>query len=338
MRESQQPNSNPSSIVTELYASLDQLTADKASSNLKTIEEAARMMTDGLADTIINGEQPGVCAPLQALRDCLYPARPKQLVFMAGRPGMGKTGMALTWALDAAKRGKRVLFVSLEMDFEELAERVLLQVTNLNSARVKSFSQFTNDPDEVITPLRNALPILGKYDMEICCPSGESCTPREISFLARMKKMRTGLDIIFVDYLGLLAPNEHRNKEYEEVTAISKQMKAVARQVDVPIICLHQLSREVESRNPRIPKLADFRSSGQIEQDAHAAILLYRPGYYHAQDGNWKENETASKHLGTTIASGDDTTTLIQIAKQRRGPTGHCFAQFDPQSTWFYDR
>jgi replicative DNA helicase len=134
-------------------------------------------------------------------------------------------------------------------------------------------------------------------------------------------------------YLGLMSASEAkaRGREYEEISRVCGELKGAARSLRVPLIAVHQLNRADERDSPRRPSLVSLRGSGHLEQDAHAVVLLYRPGYYATVDGCWKEN------LAAGYAEGDASSTELMVAKQRRGKQGTCVAHFEGERTWFRD-
>jgi replicative DNA helicase len=226
---------------------------------------------------------------------------PTSLVILAGRPGMGKTALLLNQAVNAAKRyGKRVLFLSLEMSKEQLADRIVasdlglsmwdMQRGKISDEQMRSFGKVVDDQDE--------LPLYIDDD------SDSSLT--NIRAKALRHQLEFGLDAVFVDYLQLIEPPQRVNKSAnrtEQVSAISRDLKRLARELKVPVIAGCQLSRATESRPQNIPQLADLRESGTIEQDADIVLMLWREGYY---------NEDCEQ---------PDMTTLF-VRKNRQGPTG----------------
>ena len=279
----------------------------------------------------------GIDSPLPALNEILKPLRPGQLVYLSGCPGSGKSSLALQWAWHAAfNRHKNTLYFSLEMNHEELGERLLIAANQGASVERALIAGKSLPADEAISPLRSAARAFKDLPLHIICPRGP-LHPSDIALYGRMAKIRRGLDFIVLDYLYLLRPDKKTEGETEKMNELTVAMKTLATQLQVPVLCLHSLSREVENKRPRIPTDSGLRGSQQLNYDANAIIILYRPGYYYQKDGNWKENELASKELNHPFLVGDDETTMIKVDKQRRGPGGHCFARFVPAQTWFDD-
>lgn len=223
---------------------------------------------------------------------------PSALYILAGRPGCGKTAFALQIADLVAINNKRVLFVSLEMDIEQLQARRIARLTGIPASRMLIERDLTDEEMANVAKTGNALAYTPFY-----FNGKDRCTVADIRSMARRVPK---LNLVVIDYLGLIKPVGGKNKSrYEEVTEISNDLKALARQLKVPILCLAQLNRASELRNTKKPTLADLRDSGAIEQDADAVILLHRYGLY-------DEDEKSSELQRVTI----------DIAKNRHAGTG----------------
>lgn len=223
------------------------------------------------------------CGSIPSLDGVLGPLRPKQLVIGAGRPGMGKTAVALSYALGAAQNGHGVLFVSLEMSSRELAQRLAADLC------------FERDPipfaairdGRLSTAQHRMLHEARDYMRELpfqVIDAGSLTTGRLSSLIRRharrMEAKGQKLELVVVDYLQLLSPDARPRSNYEAVSEVSRALKAMAKDHGVPILALAQLSREVEKRPDKRPQLSDLRDSGQIEQDADAVMFLMRAEYY----------------------------------------------------------
>lgn len=222
------------------------------------------------------------------------------LIILAARPSMGKTALALNIANNAAvKGGARVLIFSLEMSKEQLSQRILAIESRVEIQKLRTGSNVERrDWDNI----HLALDQLSKADIFIDDTPGISVM--EIRNKCRRLKAKKGLDLVIVDYLQLMASDGKPESRQQEVSAISRFLKQLAREMDCPVVVLSQLSRAVESRMDKRPLLSDLRESGAIEQDADIVIFLYRDEYYN------KEN---SQKPGTCE---------VIIAKQRNGPVG----------------
>lgn len=228
--------------------------------------------------------------------------QPGSLNIIAARPSMGKTALALDMAMYAsAERGIPVLMFSLEMGSEQLVQRMLGSRARVNVHDLRTGMFHENSWKD----LARAAGDLSKAPFYI----DDSSVLSTLEMRARSRRfksqvMKSGAGMIVVDYLQLMQFSRRIDSKQQEVAEISRSLKAIARELEVPVIALSQLSRAVESRNEKRPQLSDLRDSGAIEQDADLVVLLYRSGYY------------------DSAPEEDDTSADIIIAKHRNGPTG----------------
>ncbi|MHB0938645.1 MAG: replicative DNA helicase [Armatimonadota bacterium] len=269
------------------------------------------------------GYDVGFKTDLKLLNRVLTPIKPGEMVVVAGRPGMGKSALAMQVAVAAAEQGQRGIFFSLEMDQDSLAMRLLI-AHGCDSWKANSLLYRTSHPDEVYGSLEGALETLRGVPLRVV--DTPALCANDIVHLGRRAKYDGGLDFIVVDYLQLMDANERHSELYERIRAVSRELKQAAKTLKVAVIAISQLSRQVENRTPPRPMMSDLRESGQLEQDADKILLLYRPGYY------GKRALQAAE-----LAETDTTTTEIILAKQRNGPTDAVWTRFDPKRTWFYD-
>jgi replicative DNA helicase len=224
--------------------------------------------------------------------------QPSDLLIIAGRPGMGKTGFLLSALKNAALiHKKHVAVFSLEMSNEQLVQRLIAQETGINSTRLRSG---TLSPDEWLL-FTQAIEVL--TDTHIFLDDTPALTPLQLRTKCRRLHLEYKLDLIVVDYLQLMAGDIRNNNRVQEVSDISRNMKILARELNVPVLAAAQLSRAVEQRSDKRPVLSDLRESGSLEQDADIVMFIYRPEVY--------EEDTALKNLAEII-----------VAKHRNGPTG----------------
>jgi replicative DNA helicase len=219
-------------------------------------------------------------------------------------------------AKNAAREGEKVLFVSVEMGCKSVAKRSLYAEANVSAQLAKRIDlrKAKENHHLVYGPMYDAVERDQRVQLYLVKPP--TCCPDDVLNYARKCKQRHGgLSLVVVDYLQLMRANDAKlTDSYQKVTSISTDMKGVAAALGVPVICIAQLSRSVESRTRKRPMLSDLRDSGKIEEDADVVAFLYRPGYY---DGNdWEENRAAG------LPPGDDRTTEIIVAKQRNGQAG----------------
>jgi replicative DNA helicase len=224
--------------------------------------------------------------------------QPSDLLFIAGRPGMGKTGFLLSAVKNAALiHKKHVAVFSLEMSNEQLVQRLIAQETGIDSTRLRSGKL---SPDEWLL-FTQAIEVL--TDTHIFLDDTPALTPLQLRTKCRRLHLEYKLDLIVVDYLQLMGGDIRSNNRVQEVSEISRNMKILARELHVPVLAAAQLSRAVEQRSDKRPVLSDLRESGSLEQDADIVMFIYRPEVY--------EEDTALKNLAEII-----------IAKHRNGPTG----------------
>jgi replicative DNA helicase len=238
-----------------------------------------------------------------------------ELVILAARPSMGKTALAMNMAEYAALNGTPVLFVSLEMSGIELGDRLLCSVARVNGNRLRN-GTITNDERKKLV---NAAAQISQAPLYI--DDSPSRTMTEIAANARRLKRRSGLGLIVVDYLQLIDPDNPRDPRQEQVSKISRRLKGLAREMQVPVLCLGQLNRQVESTSSNKPQLSHLRESGAIEQDADVVMFVHRDEYYMTNEEDREQVRGQADLL---------------IRKQRNGPTGevkltwnHEFTRFD---------
>ena len=225
---------------------------------------------------------------------------PSDLIVLAARPGMGKTSFMLTLVHHVAfNEEKPVAIFSLEMSKEQLVMRLLSSLAEVPLQKLRS--GFVTDEER--EKLLSAALDLSKS--EIYIDDSPSLTTTELRVKARKLKKEKGIEFVAVDYLQMLRSPTRKSSRQEEVAEISRNLKALAKELSIPVLALAQLSRQVEHRSDKRPQLADLRESGQIEQDADLIIFLHRPEYY-------KKNPSPEEK---GIAE-------IIVAKQRQGPTG----------------
>lgn len=220
------------------------------------------------------------------------------LILIAARPSMGKTALGINMSQNiAVKADKSVALFSLEMSKEQLVQRMLSSEAHVEITKIRT-GQLSED--EWVRVAGATVP-LGKAKIHIDDTPG--ITVMEMKAKARRLKMETGLDLILVDYLQLMSADSRSESRQQEISAISRGLKGLARELECPVIALSQLSRAPEQRSDHRPILSDLRDSGAIEQDADVVMFLYRDEYYH--------DDSEKKNIGEVI-----------IAKQRNGPTG----------------
>lgn len=235
------------------------------------------------------------------------------LILIAARPSMGKTALALNIAQHVAFRQNRSVAVfSLEMSKEQLVNRLFSLESHVDAQLLRTGNLKDTDWEKLI----EGAGIIGKSKLIIDDTSGISIV--EMRSKCRKYKLEQGLDLVIIDYLQLMSASSKRSNEsrQQEISEISRSLKGIARELNVPVIALSQLSRAVESRNDKRPMLSDLRESGAIEQDADVCMFIYRDDYYN--------HDSEDKNIAEII-----------IAKQRNGPIGTVRLAWMPQYTRF---
>jgi replicative DNA helicase len=235
--------------------------------------------------------------------------RPGQLALLAARPGMGKSGLAMTVAYElGVRRGRNVGVVSLEMSRDELLQRLIAMHTGIDTRLIEAYVR-RNDSAVI-----DALGVLGQA--QIAIEDSAMLSVMDVRSKARRLATTRPLDLLIVDYLQLLIGDTSAANRVDEVSRISRQLKLLARELRCPILALSQLSREVEKRGSKVPQLSDLRDSGSLEQDADVVLFIYREELEDKVDG---------------LEPGVE----LLVAKQRNGPLGKVPVRFDATTTRF---
>jgi len=250
------------------------------------------------------------------------------LIIIAGRPSMGKTAFAtnlaynITKQLKDRKKEKNVIFFSLEMSSEQLATRIVSEIAGLSSENIRTGNLSKNDFNKLIKGSESL------KDLNLFIDDTPALTISSIRTRARRMKRKHGLDLIIIDYLQLLSSDR-------EISEITRGLKAIAKELDVPVIALSQLSRKVEDREEKRPQLADLRESGSIEQDADLVVFLYREEYYLSRT---EPSEGTDKHeVWTSKMEKVHNVAEAIVAKNRHGPISKVRLHFNPTITKFSD-
>lgn len=244
------------------------------------------------------------------------------LVILAARPSMGKSSLALNIARNAAVAQKATVAVfSLEMSKEQLVQRLLASEANIESTRIREHHLGSIQERRVM----HAAGVLSEINLYI--DDSPVLRPVEMRSKARRLYFDKGIDLIIIDYLQLLRGDYRSDNRVQEISDISRSLKALARELNVPVLALSQLSRAVESRTPHIPMLSDLRESGSIEQDADVVFFIYREEVYYPKRDQWEKQFPS---LPYPEGKAD-----IIVAKHRNGPTGQVVLRFQKDLTKF---
>jgi len=265
------------------------------------------------------------------------------LLILAGRPSMGKTALATNIAFNIAKKYAKVTlpdgsegavdggvvgFYSLEMSAEQLAARILSEVSEVPSDQIRRGDMTEKEFRRFVEAAKS---------LE-ACPLFIDDTPAlpisQLAARARRLKRTNGLDVLIVDYLQLVRPASSKDSRVNEVSEITQGLKAIAKELDIPVIALSQLSRQVENREDKRPQLSDLRESGSIEQDADIVMFVYRGEYYKERE---KPNDHEIEKMAAWQAEMEELhgKAEIIIGKQRHGPIGTIDLSFEGQFTRF---
>ena len=258
------------------------------------------------------------------------------LVIIAGRPSMGKTALATNIAFHAAQNIQKkklkssVAFFSLEMSSEQLSTRIFSEQSKIRSNDIRRGKVAEKEFEQFIETSKNI------SDLPLYIDETPAITIAAMSNRARRIKRLFGLDLIVVDYIQLMKSGSFKNDgRVQEISEITQGLKALAKQLDVPVLALSQLSRQVEQRDDKKPQLSDLRESGSIEQDADVVMFVYREAYYLER----KEPTLNSMEHAEWKQKMDEVSRLaeIMIGKQRHGPTGNVKVEFEAMYTRFKD-
>lgn len=283
------------------------------------------------AEDFEGGGYSGVPTAYHELDDLLRGLQKGELVIVAARPSMGKTALALNMAEQIAIGGNPVpgapptrsvpiAIFSLEMSKNALVQRMLSARSGVSSQALRGGHRI---PDAQLQKLMLAAADLKGAPVYI--DDTPNMTVLQLRARARRLVAQHGVKVVMIDYLQLMtAPHASRESRQVEVSAISRGIKALARELNVPVVCLSQLNRASEQREGNRPRMADLRESGSIEQDADVIVLLHREDYYHTQDPDWALENPDKVGIAELI-----------VAKQRNGPTGVVKLRWNPSTTRF---
>ncbi|MDE2578547.1 MAG: replicative DNA helicase [Hyphomicrobiales bacterium] len=290
-----------------------------------------------------DGHLSGLATGLVDLDNKMGGLQSSDLIVLAGRPGMGKTALATNIAFNVAKAyrsetqadgrekaidGGVVGFFSLEMSAEQLATRIIAEQSGVASYKIRRGSINERDFQEITDAARE----MNRIPLYIDQTGGISIA--QLTARARRLKRQRGLDLLIVDYIQLLSGSKTKgDNRVQEVTEITTGLKALAKELNVPIVALSQLSRQVESRDDKRPQLSDLRESGSIEQDADVVMFVYREEYYLKMKEPREGTEEHIKWMNEMEAAHGRAEVII--GKQRHGPTGTVALAFEDEITRF---
>ena len=313
--------------------------AEKGSFNSSLVKfDEAMKQTIEMASAAYKNEEGivGVPTGLRDLDDKLGGLHQSDLIIIAGRPSMGKTSLATNIAFNAAQKlqdnGKKssIAFFSLEMSSEQLSTRIISEQARISSNDIRRGRISDEQFDKFLETSKNI------SELPLFIDETPAISIAAMSNRARRIKRQHGLDMIVVDYIQLMRGTTfNKDGRVQEISQITQGLKAIAKELGVPVVALSQLSRQVEQRDDHKPQLADLRESGSIEQDADVVMFVYREGYYLSR----KEPREATVEHAEWQAKMNEVAHLAQIiiGKQRHGPIGNVTLEFEERFTKFKD-
>ena len=312
--------------------------AEKGSLNTSFIKfDQALNYTIEMASNAFKNEEGivGVPTGLTDLDDRLGGMHNSDLLIIAGRPSMGKTALATNIAFHAAKKIQEkgtkssIAFFSLEMSSEQLSTRILAEQSRIKSNDIRRGRISEEQFDKFIETSKNI------SELPLYIDETPAISIAAMSNRARRIKRLYGLDLVVVDYIQLMSAANTRDGRVQEISEITKGLKALAKELSVPVLALSQLSRAVEHRDIKKPQLSDLRESGSIEQDADVVMFVYREAYYLEK----LEPRPATVEHAEWQAKMNEVSNLAEIiiGKQRHGPTGNINVEFEAMFTKFRD-
>ncbi len=306
------------------------------SNSLIKFDESMRQTIEMASSAYKNDEGiVGVPTGLTDLDDRLGGLHKSDLIIIAGRPSMGKTALATNIAFNAAKKlqddGKKssIAFFSLEMSSEQLSTRILAEQSRIKSNDIRRGRISEEQFDKFIETSKDI------SELPLYIDETPAISIAALSNRARRIKRLYGLDMVVIDYIQLMRASNFKDGRVQEISEITQGLKALAKELSVPVVALSQLSRAVEARDDKKPQLADLRESGSIEQDADVVMFVYREAYYLER----KEPRPATVEHAEWQAKMNEVSSLAEIiiGKQRHGPTGNIMLEFEAMFTKFKD-
>ncbi len=300
-------------VVDRSERSLFAISQKRASRDLRPVQEVVESYYSWVENLYEHrGEVMGVPSGFRDLDKLLGGFQRSDLLILAARPGVGKTSVMLTLALKAAERGRTTAIFSLEMSAEQLVQRMVSGLSRVDAQRLRLGNLLDDDWPRFTEAIGHLA------ELPIFIDDTPALTPIQLRTKCRRLHSEHGMDIVFVDYLQLMTSGSRIENRVQEVSYLSRSLKALAREMDVPVMTASQLSRAVEKRQDKHPVLSDLRESGSIEQDADVVMFIYRDELYH--------EDTELKNIAE-----------VMVAKHRSGPTGSIQLFFNKRLTQFLD-
>jgi len=336
----------------ELYQLSDSGNTDRKFSFLKdALKNAVNIINEAFKR---DGKIAGIATGLKDLDKKLGGLHKSDLIIIAGRPSMGKTALGTNIAFNVANdykeqineqghkdllEGGKVAFFSLEMSSEQLATRILAEQSRISGDKMRK-AELSKDDFKNIANISSKL-----EDLNLIIDDNPILTIPSLRARARRLKRLHDINLIIIDYLQLMSGSQNKKNDgrVQEISEITRGLKAIAKELNIPIIALSQLSRQVEQREDKRPQLADLRESGTIEQDSDVVMFIFRESYYlERMEPIKKPDEIEEKYIERhnrwiELCEKAHNTAEIIIAKQRHGPIGTIKSHFDANYTKFSD-
>jgi len=315
--EAHQARTDPAIVLGEAESrifSIAQRREARSASTLRDLLDEAVRQIDSNAGKHVTGIPTG----FDQLDEMLSGLQRGEMLILAARPSMGKTAFSLNIAENVASAGFPVGFFSLEMGKQQLVQRILCAKSGIDGQKLRK-NMIGKDDFQRVLAACEAL-----RDTPIYIDDTPGLTLLQMRSKARRMRERHGIQAIVIDYLQLMSAGTRVESRQVEVSEISRGVKAMARELEVPVICLSQLNRQSEERQGHRPRMSDLRESGSIEQDADVVMMLHREEYYHVNDSNWIEANPQKRNVAEVL-----------VLKQRNGPTGTAELFWDSRTTAF---
>ena len=323
---------NVSDFILRSNDEITRIAQQRKVSGLRSAKDVAREVNEQLLKSTATSANAviGVDTGYRKLNDYTHGWQKGNLIILAARPSVGKTALGLNFALQAAKRGVSVAFFSLEMSAAELMKRLLSCESGVDGSKIQTGFLSGQDKSRISAGIDDVSKLKLYIDDSPDAKLGDI-----ISNATKLKNSDPNLGLIVIDYLGRIRTSDKAgasDKREQEVAFISGQLKQLARSLEVPVICLCQLNRQVDANNSKIPSLSNLRESGSIEQDADIVLLMYRPDYYTSvgqslnqrKRGDKQDEQPAEKNQDNGVSG-----VQVIVAKNRNGQTGKCLLMFE---------
>ncbi len=336
------PDQEISNTEEKLYNLAEKDQINSGPSDFKTVLASTTKQINSAYNR--KGKLSGIDTGFSGINRHLGGLNKSDLIVLAGRPAMGKTALATNIGFNAAKssisdKNEAILIFSLEMSAEQLGQRILAEQSTIDSHRLRS-GDINDDEFSKLVVTQNNI-----HSLPFFIDDTPAISVSQIASRARRLKRTNGLGLIIIDYIQLIQGSKVSESQgrVQEISNITRGLKSLAKELNVPILALSQLSRAVEQREDKRPILADLRESGSIEQDADVVMFVYREEYYlDKSEPSQKENENQEIFNERFIKWQDRRSAAegkaeIIISKQRHGPTGIIQVQFEAKLTRFMD-